>query len=140
MSLLNIGLQNCALARISSDSEESEKEFKKAGSMRDLRRKAEGDAALKEKWQKCIEPVTEVLKSRFQRLALKGEPFVCLHPACDGEIEIFQRHIKEMFPTLDPGKLQKIHTQKSRAYTDWVDKHCRSRQYTFQIRKCHDSN
>ena len=61
-----------------------------------------------------------------------------MDPVTDGEIDIFQRHLRELFPDLDLSKLQKTHTSKNPQYTEWIEKHCRSRQYSFQIRKCYD--
>ena len=37
-------------------------------------------------------------------------------------------------------RLQEVHTSKVETYQKWVQSHCRSRQYTFQIRKCKDEN
>lgn len=70
------------------------------------------------------------------RLKLKEEPFQVIDPVSEGDIDIMQRHLRELFPTLDTGKLQKVHTSKNQEYVQWVSDHCRERHYIFQIRKC----
>ena len=137
MSILNLGLQNCALERSKSD-DDAEVLFKRCGSMADLRAKAVTNTDLKEKWKESLEPVQSCVRNRFLRLKLKDVPFQVMDPVTDGEIDIFQRHLRELFPDLDLSKLQKAHTSKNPQYTEWIEKHCRSRQYSFQIRKCDD--
>lgn len=61
-------------------------------------------------------------------------------PATDEEIEVLKRHARELFPSLDLSKLQKIHTKKRKEYNEWKEKHCLETTYTFQVRKCLDEN
>ena len=98
--------------------------------MQDIRKRAEAKPELKETWKLSVKEPHDLIKSRFQRLALKDKE----------EIEIFQRHARELFPTLDLSKLQKIHTNKCEPYNTWKESHCRERHYSFQIRKCQDVN
>jgi hypothetical protein len=139
MSILNIGLQNCALERCKGD-DALEAELRKCGSMADLRSRAALNPALKEKWQDLIEPVQSTIRNRFNRLSLKGTPFQTLDPVSAGDIDLLQRHLREHFPELDLKKLQKVHTKKVAAYGSWVEEHCRERQYSFQIQKCKDTS
>jgi len=37
-------------------------------------------------------------------------------------------------------QLVKSHTSKIKPYNDWLEEHCRQRQYCFQIKKCSDIN
>ena len=137
MSILNIGLQNCALQRMESD-EGTERELKKCGSMAQIRSLGEKKPEIKEKWMEIMEPIQSTIRNRFMRLALKDKPIQALDPVSEDEIDVLQRHLREHFPELDLHKLQKIHTQKVLSYKQWMEKHCRQRQYTFQIRKCDD--
>lgn len=50
MSVLNLGLQNCALERQCGD-EQTEKQFRKCNSMADIRSAAENDPSLKIEWK-----------------------------------------------------------------------------------------
>ena len=135
MSILNIGLQNVALQREAS-SDENEAHFRKCNSMAELREKY---PELKQAWLESVEPVQSTIRNRFLRLSLKGESFAALDPISDQDIDIFQRHLRELFPDLDLDKLVKSQTSKSPSYTSWIERHCRLRHYTFQVRKCQDS-
>lgn len=132
MSILNLGLQNCALERVKLN-DAAELQFKKCRSMKDFRAKN-----LQKDWQESIAPVQAAIKERFSRLALTETPFRCMEPVSDGEIDVLKRHLRELFPALDLAKLQKAHVRKNQAYVDWMGRHTRERTYTFQIRKCED--
>ena len=139
MSILNIGLQNCALERAAGDAN-TETDLKKCGSMADIRAMGIKKPELKGKWQELIEPVQSIVRNRFTKLSLKEEPFAVIDPVTDQDIDVFQRHLREHFPELNLAQLQKIHTKKVQSYVSWLEQHCRERQYTFQIRRCEDSN
>lgn len=137
MSLLNIGLQNVALTREAS-SDENEAHFRRCNSMAELRDRTNKYPELKQAWLESVEPVQSLIRNRFLRLSLKGESFAAMDPLNDEDIDIFKRHLRELFPDLNLEKLVKAQTSKSPSYTAWVEKHCRMRHYTFQIRKCQD--
>jgi hypothetical protein len=61
-----------------------------------------------------------------------------MDPVSDDDIDVFMRHLRELFPDLNLQKLVKAQTGKCQSYMEWVEKHCRIRHYTFQIRKCQD--
>ena len=138
MSVLNIGIQNCALERQELD-KDSETNLKRFGSMADIRTAAVINPALKQKWHETISPVQSIVESRFKRLKLKEEPMQSIAPLDEDDIDHLKRHLRTLFPKLDVNKLQKAHTAKVTAYNDWLERHCRVRHYTFQIRKCDDS-
>ena len=131
MSILNLGLQNCSLER-----KEDDGKFRSCNSLSQVRELVQKKPELRDAWTDCIEPIQSLVKNRFLRLTLKEEPFTVLDPATDLEIEIFQRHLRDLFPEMDISKLQKVHTRSVESYQKWLDVHCRQRQYTFQIRKC----
>lgn len=139
MSILNIGLQNCALERSKGD-DDTESDIRKCGSMADLRTRAVKKPDLKKKWEELMEPVQATVRNRFSRLSLKEEPFSVADPVTDDDIDILQRHLRAHFPEMNLAQLQKIHTKKVQSYISWLEKHCRERQYTFQIRRCEDNN
>lgn len=138
MSILNLALQNCSLERCKLD-EETEKEFHKCGSMTQLREVAAKKPELRTKWQESIEPVQSTIRNRFLRLKLKDEPFQALDPMKDTDIDVIKRHLRELFPTLDTDKLQKVHTNKIQEYAEWMSRHCRQSHYIFQIKKCQNA-
>ena len=139
MSILNVGLQNDALER-SSCSDAVEQKLRQCNSMSDIRTAASKQPDLRVAWVDSVEPVQSLLRNRFTRLKLKDEPFDCLDPATELEIDNLKRHLRELFPDLDLNKLQKVHTAKSQAYNAWISSHCKLRHYTFQIRKCKDDS
>ncbi|XP_078327779.1 uncharacterized protein LOC144623250 [Crassostrea virginica] len=134
MSILNIGLQNCALSR-EKGSEKFEQTLSKCTSLDNIRSKRE---EIREEWEASLEPVRRTMENRFRKLALKDEPFQIMSPMQDNEIDYLSRHIDIMFPNMDKTKLVKSHTSKVEEYMKWVEIHCRLRQYSFQIRKCND--
>jgi hypothetical protein len=90
------------------------------------------------KWETLIEPVRRVVENRFCRITLKEEPFQVLNPLPENEIDYLTRHLSYLFPNLDKNNLVNSKTNKMQEYIDWVEKHCRQWQYSFQIRKCVD--
>ena len=134
MSILNLGLQNCALQRDKMD-DEAESKVKRLNSMRELRKHPE----LKEKWKESIASTRTILKERFERLTLKGQNVSCVETGSDEEIDLLQRHARGLFEKLDLKKLQKVHTQKNADYCEWMKKHARERTYQFQLTKCDDA-
>ena len=138
MSILNIGLQNCATERQKMpDSEETL--FKRCSSVTEVRQMADKHPNLKNEWGKSMESVQATVGDRFSRLKLKEEPIEVIDPVADQEIDILQRHLRALFPTLDLRKLQKQHTNKNEDYQKWKLAHCHETHYTFQIKRCADS-
>ncbi|XP_053389758.1 uncharacterized protein LOC128552728 [Mercenaria mercenaria] len=135
MSILNLGLQNCALERGDDDAK-----FKSCNSMAQIREHVGKHPDLKPVWEASIGPVQKKVEERFQRLKLKDIPFRTFDPVSDENISILQRHLRELFPEMDLTKLQKTHTKTIRSYQAYLETHCRQRHYTFQIRKCNDEN
>ncbi|KAL8607708.1 hypothetical protein ACOMHN_039382 [Nucella lapillus] len=139
MSILNIGLQNCATERKQTD-EAAETLLKRCSSVSAIRSMAAKHPELQEKWRDSIEPVQSTIQNRFLRLKLKGEPMTAVDPVTDGELDNLKRHLRELFPTHDLQKLQKQHTEKNQAYVDWKLKHCSETHYALQVRRCSDDS
>lgn len=137
MSVLNLGLQNCALERQCCD-EQTEKQFRKCNSMADIRSTAENDPSLKLKWKESVECTQSIVRNRFLRLSLKDKPMQAMDPVSEEEVDLLKRHLRELFPGMDLEKLQKVHTSKVVEYNEWLQRHTRQRHYCFQIRKCDD--
>lgn len=111
MSILNLGLQNCAF-----ECGDDEGEFKSCSSMTQIRDHIEKKPQSKETWVSSVEPVQSTINKRFRRLTLKDKPFSCIDPLTDEEINIFKRHLRELFPELDLTKLVKSHTKSVERY------------------------
>ena len=137
MAILNYGLQNCSTERKAMD-DETEATLRKCNSTSEIREMAKKKPGLQKKWEESVQDVQAALSNRFQRLNLKDEPIRTLSPVTEEDMGRLQQHLGVMFPSLDPEKLQKIHTEKCQEYVDWKAKHCRETHYTFQIKKCDD--
>jgi len=135
MSLLNIGLQNCALERVAGD-DTLEKALKAASSMDAIRKLGVGNELFVDAWQASIEPCISAVQNRFGRLKLKEKPLQVSSPVQSVDMDNLQEHLKNVFPDLDTTKLTKLYTSRCPSYMQWLDTHCRQRQYSFQIRKC----
>lgn len=72
MSLLNLGLQNCALSSQKS-SDDVEAKVKCANSMAAIHTSEEKVPRVKE-WRECVKPVQTTVQQRFSHLKLKDEP------------------------------------------------------------------
>jgi hypothetical protein len=141
MSLLNLGLQNVSLGR-NSCGYDIEDILKSKNSMAEIRSAHEmkPDKKIKEKWSESLEEAKRTITTRFIRLKWKDEPVQIMDPVTDEEIDISKRHMRELFPEMNVGKLQKSHTKKIRSYQTWLENHSKSTHYVFQLRKCDDRN
>ena len=117
MSLLNIGVQNCATER-ERGLGEFEREIKPRKSMKEIREHKVPGIDVEENWIKSVKPVQEMISSRFKRLTLKDVPFQCVPVVMKEEISDFQRHISDLFPGMDINKLTKKPTQKNAFYQE----------------------
>ena len=93
MSILNLGLQNCALER-KALTEEAEKDIKKCGSVAEIRGRAENDPDFKTNWVSTMEPVQSLVRNRFLKLQLKDRPFQAVDPLTEVEIDSLKRHLR----------------------------------------------
>ena len=135
MSVLNIGLQNCALEREKME-DEKEALVKRCSSASEVRKLAVKSPEIETNWKDSIRPVKEVIAQRFQRLKLKDDPITVINTVTSEEEDMLKRHLKALFPSMDLEKLQKAHTDKNAEYQLWKQKHCFETNYTFQVRKC----
>lgn len=137
MSILNLGLQNVSLERKSCE-KKIEDALKNKNSMAEVRAFHEENPnfRIRQGWTESLEEVKRTIQNRFVRLKLKDEPVQVFDPLNDQDIEVMKRHLRELFPDMDLTKLQKTHTRKIKSYQDWLDRHCKSTQYVFQIKKC----
>lgn len=107
--------------------------------MKEIRQMSVKEPHLKEAYKTSIAPVQALIQNRFRRLKLKDKPIETKDPIIEDEIDLFKRHLREMFPEMNLKKLRKVNTDKVKSYTSWKQRHCQERQYSFQIRKCADA-
>lgn len=139
MSILNIGLQNCSLSRQRVD-DDVEKALKKCNGMDDMRSSVLLQPSIRTGWTTSVEGVQNVIRSRFERLALKDKGILTREPVDDEAIVELKKNLLQLFPSIDLNKLVKSSLVKNAAYQAWLQKHCKQSLYAFQVRKCDDEN
>ena len=55
---------------------------------------------IKEAWKISVTEPMDVIKTRFERLSLKEEPIKVENAVTEQDIDIFSRHMRELFPPL----------------------------------------
>lgn len=119
MSTLNIALQNTALARDSCTSDQ-EQVLKSANSMSEIRKKAEKVPGLKEAWIESLHPICDLLRSRTERLSLKGSPFECHDPSSEEQVAAMELQVKQVMDlAIVLGKYQAKDLDKKRGLSDF---------------------
>ncbi|GET60495.1 hypothetical protein GLOIN_2v1773127 [Rhizophagus irregularis DAOM 181602=DAOM 197198] len=112
MSILNLALQGVALKR-EDMSGLSEQAFEKLKTLSEIREGANSNSHLKEELIKSIKITQEFLENRTSRLSLHDLKFKIASPAIETEIDSL--------------------------FEEFIDTHCQIRQYSFQIKKCNNS-
>ena len=79
MSILNIGLQNCALERAAGD-ETIEQTIGKCSSMDDIRKLSATTCDLRDAWLASVAPCISAIQGRFTRLSLKDKAIQVCSP------------------------------------------------------------
>ena len=70
-------------------------------------------------------------------MKVKEEPIKCGTPASDDELKAFFEHIRFIEPALEYGQaVTKEVVAKSKLMTDFIEHHCHTSHYAFQITKC----
>ena len=139
MSMLNIAYHNVSLSR-EECSATVEQIIRRCSGMSALRAKAVENPELKEEWLKSVQPMIELLRERHERMALKGVCFKSYQPASEDDItKLTNDVINDIDATIEAGKYQKTQLANKTGYHEFIAKHCRERNYSFQIRKCDDA-
>ena len=133
MSILNIALQNGSLERDSMD-DNNEKIISQNSSMVKLRSATEDNLNIKEAFQKSMENVISLVGSRFECMNLKEEAVNC-HEACDDmEVDAFFDYVRVIDENIDKNKLTVAELTRLEKYSKFLEYHCCSTTYTFQIK------
>jgi len=134
MSLLNLTLQNVALQRDKMN-DNSEFKIKYSSSLKKLRGITEKQPALKTALIESLEPTISKLKHRFSKLKLHDEHVVVHDAATQGEIDSIMDIFDIFKDDEDSPRVALAKTAKdaSKKLIDFIERHCRSRHYTFQV-------
>ena len=158
MSILNLGLQGVAL-KCDQMSPESEALFNTANTLDDIRTKAQESNKLESELKESIASVQNMLNKRTERLSLKEKKFKCNDSAnMEAITELFEVKIYHLFifytfllilifvqflifkqsihtidPTLTIEETTQVQIRHHTALIEFMDTHCRTRAYSFQV-------
>ena len=80
----------------------------------------------------------ETIEKEFARLTVKEKPIQVAALTELKQMDELKSHLTKLFPDMDLTNLTKLYTNRCKTYQTWLERHCRQRQYVFQIRKCDD--
>lgn len=69
--------------------------------MKEIRQMSVKEPHLKEAYKTSIEPVQALIQNRFRRLKLEDKPKETKDLITEDEIDLFKRHLREMFPEMN---------------------------------------
>lgn len=132
MSLLNIAFQNVALHRAEMNSM-FEQMLRECSTMNEIRKKAEKEDDLEPAWLKAVEPMIIKLKERIERMQLKGKTFTSGALATKQQVVHYESKVLHLIDSeITVGQYTKNHLKNKEIYNDYIERHCRERNYIFQ--------
>ena len=136
--IANIGLQSVGMMQSRQDSD-FEKEMAKCAGNADVNKACEGNKSFYDGFIKSLDGPKRLLEEVLGNLYLKDEKFTVLDPADDEEIIELEDSLKFIDENLKEAK-SFDDAFKCANFAEFYEKHCISRTYFFQVRKCSDSN
>ena len=137
MSTLNLALQNVSLARAAMDPE-FEGMIRNKCTLTELRAAIDKSPPLAVALRDSMSPVIARLAQRFTQMKLKEEPVLCANAASDEEIDQYFELVHFIEPSLSQDNLTVKALESCSSLKKFLDTHCNSSHYVFQIRKCLD--
>lgn len=132
--IANLGLQVVGMMRTRGDPD-FEKEMKKCDGNADIRKECEVNETFKTGFLESIRHPRELLEQVLSNLSLKDIPFSILPAATtDDELKL-ERELDSIDTSLSDMSTMSKDAQN---VLDFYEKHCITRTYFFQIRKCSD--
>ena len=139
MSNLNLGLQGVGIMRAQTSTKEDKlKAAHNLKEIRDLENKCPG---VKEEVRDAIQPCKDLLNSVFSWLHLKDKNFKTFAAASNDELREMAdnvRKIDQHFDTTLLLDLSRPCPKPAGALKAFMERHCRSGQYLFSVKKCRD--
>lgn len=132
MSIVNIGFQCVGLMR-EKMSDEFESSIINCNNMQQLRQAC---SLTKDVVKSSLKPPIALLKELMQRLELKGDVFEMYNAATEEEITEFWSTLLLIERTLTMQDTTKKRLKDRSEMCAFIEHSCRSRHYSFQIRKC----
>lgn len=135
MSLLNLALNGVSLSRVEM-SKENEALIKSPSNMKEMRAAAEKNPDVKSVVRDSLQKPVSIINDRFRRLSLKGTQFQILPSVSDEQITGQFRMVHEIDESIKVDETQRANLLKRDKLQTWYKEHCRTRQYSFQVKKC----
>ena len=136
MSILNLALQHCATERDLMDPQ-YEKIRKSKNNMTQLREAATKNQSLRNAFSNSMKPVKQLLTDRFESMKLKDRNVKCSAAASEEQIKnFFELMQQRIHPSISFEALNNASLSKISEYRCFVEEHCLSTSYLFQIKKC----
>ena len=133
---LNLGLQSVGMMRESIDPE-SERVVRNLNSNLEIIHAFENNPGLEENIEQSLRPAKILVQTVLSRLSLKDTKIELFEPANEEEMEslefalsVFESSIKSLSSFANISKFPK--------FNKFYESHCKSRTYSFQIKKCSD--
>ena len=105
--------------------------------MKEVRAQISAHPSLAAGLNESLQPVLDLLDSRFKQLQLKGRHFKTGHVALEAEVEdIFDEIRLNVDPALQMSQLTQDDLRKSEPLQKFMKEHCHFTKYAFQVRKC----
>ncbi|CAB4373277.1 unnamed protein product [Rhizophagus irregularis] len=140
MSIINLGLQNVVLKR-SDMILDSEIIFKSLRTIEDIRNASSFNQTLSEELKMAIKNTQKTLETRTERLKLKNQKFKCIEPAALEEINgLFEILGEKIDNTVTQNGTSQNKLRTCVDLQKFIKSHCLIREYSFQIKKCGESD
>ena len=136
--IANIGLQSVGMMRTRQDSD-FEREMAKCAGNSDVNKACEGNKSFYDAFTKSLSRPKQLLEEVLGNLYLKDEKFTVLDPADHKEINELEDSLAFIDENLKEAKSFED-ASKCPNFAEFYEKHCISRTYYFQVRKCSDSH
>ena len=135
MSILNLALQNVSLERKAMD-EESEKKLKNKNNLKAVRSEIDANPGLATKVNDSVQPVIDLLNGRFCRMKLKEKVYKAAKVASSVDMETMFSEVSIIDSSLSYDDLSQKTLKKAKSLQGFLDAHCHSTHYAYQLRKC----
>lgn len=135
MSILNLALQNVSLERQEMD-EAFERRLINKKNIKAVRSEIEFCPELKDKVSESLLSVINLLNGRFERMKLKDRRFKVTEAADEKEMESIFDEVLAIDASLTQNDHSRKALQKAPALQKFLETHCHSIHYAFQLKKC----
>ncbi|GMH39475.1 hypothetical protein BSKO_07373 [Bryopsis sp. KO-2023] len=135
MSVLNMGLQNVALARNRLENEVFERQMHSAHSMAGIRDLCASVDGFEEQYLEAVSPALKFVDESFSKLEWTGTPVQCLAPAKSEEVSSLMNEIRELMSIDDPTKVSSKALLANKFLQSIMKEHVFESDYMLVIKK-----